>query len=149
MVLMILAAPLAAQQPAPTDVKAYLQRNWNEVSGWITKAAELVPADRYTYKPTASVRTFGQLVGHVADGLNYYCVRASGRNVEWSDPIEKGNTDKATVTAKLKESVDACHAQFSGNGAAGYLIDNVAHTSLHYGNIITYLRMMGLVPPSS
>jgi uncharacterized damage-inducible protein DinB len=147
--LVALAAPVAAQQPAPTDVKAYLQRNWNEVSGWIAKSADLVPADKYGYKPAATVRTFGQLIGHVADGLDFYCARAGGRNVEWADPIEKGLTDKATVTSKLKQSIDACNAQFSGNGAPGYLVDNVAHTSLHYGNIITYLRMMGLVPPSS
>jgi uncharacterized damage-inducible protein DinB len=142
-------ATVPSQQPAGNDATAALRKSFGEVSGWITKAADLVPADKYTYRPTPSVRTFGQLIGHVADGYNYYCGRAAGRNVQWSDAIEKGNTDKATLVPKLKQSADACTAAYGGTGQAGALIENVGHTSLHYGNIITYMRMLGMVPPSS
>jgi len=142
-------APTGAQQAATGDAVAALRRNFAEVSGWIARAADLVPADKYTYRPAPTVRTFGQLIGHIADGLNYYCARAGGRNVEWSDPIEKGSTDKAALAPKLKQSIDACNAVFGGSGQVGPLTDNVAHTSLHYGNVITYLRTMGLTPPSS
>ncbi len=95
------------------------------------------------------MRTFGQLIAHIADGQNYYCGRAAGKKIEWSDAVEKGGTDKATLVAKLKQSTDACTAAYGGNGQAGLLIGNIGHTSLHYGNIITYMRMMGLTPPSS
>jgi hypothetical protein len=50
---------------------------------------------------------------------------------------------------KLKQSIDACNAVYGGGGQVGALFGNVGHTSLHYGNIITYMRMLGLTPPSS
>ena len=143
----------AAAAPVPTpggsDAAPELRRSFVEVSVNISKAADMVPADKYTYRPAPTVRTFGQLGGHIADSYNYYCARAAGREIQWSDAIEKGNTSKATITAKLKQSLDVCTAAYGDAGKVGALIDNVGHTNLHYGNIITYLRMLGLVPPSS
>jgi hypothetical protein len=95
------------------------------------------------------VRTFAQLIGHIADSHRWYCANAAGRNTEWSDATEKGSSDKAALAQKLKESIDACNAVYAGTGRTKDLMANIAHTSLHYGNIITYMRMMGLVPPSS
>jgi hypothetical protein len=95
------------------------------------------------------VRTFGQLVAHIADSHNYYCARAMGNRVEWSDAIEKGTTTKAGLVQKLKESITGCAAGYAGAGQLGPLTENYGHTSLHYGNMITYIRMLGLVPPSS
>jgi uncharacterized damage-inducible protein DinB len=136
-----------AQSP---DTATELRNSFAEVSGWVTKAAEMVPDEKYSYKPVDSVRTFGQLVAHIADSYNYYCARGAGNNVEWSDPIEKGNTDKATLVPKLKQALDRCNDVYKGSsGRVGPLLGNVGHTSLHYGNIITYMRMLGLKPPSS
>ena len=147
--IMVLSSSAAAQQPGANDAKAAMKKGFTDVSGWVTKAAELVPADKYNYKPVQTVRTFGQLVAHIADSYAYFCAQAAGRKVEWADPVEKGATDKATLAPKLKQATDACASVYSGTGAALPLIDNVAHTSLHYGNMITYLRMLGLTPPSS
>lgn len=132
-----------------SDIAAELRRGFDEVSVNVAKSADLVPTDKYSYRPAASVRTFGQLIGHVADSYNYYCARATGRDVQWSDAIEKGATDKATLVPKLKQALQTCGPAYGGTGKAGALIENIGHTNLHYGNIITYLRMMGLVPPSS
>src|SRR5262249_19279142 len=131
------------------DTAAALRKNFAQVSGWVTKATELVPADKYTYRPTSSVRTFGQVVAHMADSYNYYCAFAAGRNVQWSDAIEKGSTDKATLVQKLKPATDACNAAYGDTGKTGALIENIGHTNLHYGNLITYLRMLGLTPASN
>jgi uncharacterized damage-inducible protein DinB len=140
---------LGAVQAAP-GANEELRKRFAEVSAAVTKSADMVPADKYSYRPVATVRTFGELVAHVADSYVWYCTRASGRNVEWSDAIEKGKTDKATVTQKLRESLALCTAAY-GNSSShiGGLISNLGHTNLHYGNVITYLRMMGLVPPTS
>jgi len=143
------AEPAPSPTPGGSDAGSELRRSFGEVSGYVTKAADLAPADKYTYRPAASVRTFGQLIGHIADSYNYYCARAAGRDIQWSDAIEKGNTSKPTIAAKLKQSLDVCTSAYAGAGKVGALIDNVGHTNLHYGNIITYLRMLGLVPPSS
>ena len=146
--MVVLASSAQAQRADST--RMLLKGGFEEVAGFITKAAELVPAERWNYRPVATVRTFGELVAHVADSYTWYCSRASGRNLEWSDAIEKGKTDKATVTQKLSEAMAVCTAAHGGSNAnIGPLFSNINHTSLHYGNIITYLRMLGLVPPSS
>ena len=129
------------------DVGTELRNGFNEVNGWVTKAADMVPADKYNYKPVDTVRTFGQLIAHITDSYNYFC---AGTKVEWSDAIEKGATDKDTLLPKLKEAVGKCNTAYSaGNAQFRPLFSNLGHTSLHYGNIITYMRMMGLKPPSS
>lgn len=143
-------ARAAASQPARVDpAMAAAQRSFTEASGWVTRAADLVPSERYAYRPAQTVRTFGQVIGHIADAYTYYCGRAAGRSVEWSDATEKGVTTKAALTAKLKQALDGCVAVYGGTGQIAPLIENVGHTSLHYGNLVTYIRMMGLVPPSS
>ena len=132
------------------DVATELRNGFNEVNGWVVQAAEMVPAEKYNYRPVDTVRTFGQLIAHVTDSYNYFCAHGVGNKVEWSTPVEKGNTDKDTLLPKLKEAVGKCNAAYSsGNGQMRPLFTNVGHTSLHYGNIITYMRMMGLKPPSS
>lgn len=131
------------------DPGSAVRKNWDLVAKWVSASAELVPADKFSYRPAASVRTFAQLVGHIADSHNYYCAAASGQKRDWSDPVEKGPQDRATLVARLKQSVDACNKVYTTAAQSEPLIDNVAHSSLHYGNVITYLRMMGLTPPSS
>ena len=132
------------------DAATELRKGFTEVSVWVTQAAEMVPDDKYNYRPVDSVRTFGQLVAHLVDSYNYFCARGAGNNVEWADPIEKGSTDKATLIPKLKQATDRCNEVYKGSsGRVGPLLGNVGHTSLHYGNIITYMRMIGLKPPSS
>jgi uncharacterized damage-inducible protein DinB len=147
--LVLFPAAAVAQSGGP-NVLDGLRGGFDEVHTAVSKSADLVPADKYTYRPVATVRTFGELVAHIADSYAWYCSRASGRNVQWSDAIEKGRTDKVTVTQKLRESLAVCTAAY-GNSSSnlGSLMANIAHTNLHYGNIITYLRMMGLVPPTS
>lgn len=147
MLSIVLAAPAAAQS-RPDSTRMLLRGGFDEVNGWITRAAEMVPAERYSYRPVATVRTFGEMVAHIVDGYNWYCGNATGRQVEWSDATEKGSLDKATLTAKLKAASEAC-AAVTANGRVMPLMQNIGHSNLHYGNLITYLRMMGMTPPSS
>lgn len=138
------------QQPATANPTAVVRAGFGEVADWVTKSADMVPSEKYSYKPVETVRTFGQLIGHIADSYNYFCARGAGNKVEWSDPIEKGTTDKATLVPKLKQALDKCNAVYGSNtGQLEPLMINVSHTSLHYGNIITYMRMLGMKPPSS
>jgi len=150
---LLFSAASAFGQSAPEktpDVSTDLRNGFNEVNEWITKAAEMVPAEKYSYRPVDTVRTFGQIIAHVTDSYNFFCARGAGNKVEWSDAVEKGGTDKDTLLPKLKEAVGRCNAAYSSSNAQlRPLFANVGHTNLHYGNIITYLRMMGLKPPSS
>lgn len=149
LVLGLLAAGPVAAQDANSDPVAALRRAFDEVSAWASAAAEMVPAEKYGYRPSEPVRTFGQLIGHLADSYNYYCAIAAGREVEWSDAIEKGVSDKAALVERLRQARATCTAPYASGGKFRALVDNVGHTSIHYGNIVTYLRMMGLTPPSS
>jgi uncharacterized damage-inducible protein DinB len=145
--LLLSAGAVFGQAASPSDE---VKKGFNEVNDWVVKAAEMVPADKYSYKPTDTVRTFGQLIAHITDSYNYFCARAVGNKAEWADPVEKGSTDKDTLMPKLKEAVGRCTAAYDAkNSQFGPLFANVGHTSLHYGNIITYMRMLGLKPPSS
>ena len=136
-------------QSSPEDATTALRGGFDQVSGWVTKAAEMVPAEKYSYKPVDTVRTFGQLIAHIADSYTYFCAVTAGKKVEWSEAIEKGPTDKATLMPKLKQALNGCTAANKNPVKVHELAQNMGHTALHYGNVITYMRMMGLVPPSS
>jgi hypothetical protein len=140
-----------AQTPATPTAAAAARFGFDEVSGWLAKSAELVPADKYTYKPVNTVRSFGELMAHAADGMNWYCGSArAAKDLQWSDAVEKGKTDKATVVAALKSATAGCNAAYASPTARiDKLMANVAHSRLHYGNAITYIRMLGMKPPSS
>jgi hypothetical protein len=140
-----------AQEPAMPPANAAVKFGFEEVSGWLAKSAELVPAEKYTYKPVGTVRSFGELMAHAADGMNWYCGSArAAKDLQWSDAVEKGGTDKAKVVAALKRATAACSAAYASPAARiDRLMGNLTHSNLHYGNAIVYLRMLGLKPPSS
>jgi uncharacterized damage-inducible protein DinB len=133
--------------------------------GNIVKAAEQMPEDKYGFQPTKEVRTFGQIVAHVADANNFFCSQVTATPKDYSDKIEKTATTKAAIVAALKASYDACGAAYGavkdadlsralkifGNdtNVAGALALNTSHNWEHYGNLVTYMRMNGMVPPSS
>jgi uncharacterized damage-inducible protein DinB len=125
-----------------------LKGAFDEISANISKAAALVPADKYAYQPVSTVRTFGQLVGHVIDAAEYYCGQSTGRGAAWSDSTALGRADQARLIAHLDAATASCRAA-TATGSVGPLIVNVAHANLHYGNMVTYMRLLGLVPPSS
>src|SRR5690349_12775912 len=66
------------------DAPKAVQAGFVEVSTWVTKAAALVPAEKYSYKPTTTVRSYGQIVAHLADSYLYYCGKATKRETQWS-----------------------------------------------------------------
>lgn len=145
---LLIAAPAFAQAGG-NDAAAAARKTFDEVAGNVTKTAELVPAEKYNYRPNEAVRTFAQQIAHIADSHNYYCAQVGGKKVEWSDPVEKGSLEKTALMRKLGESIAACKAAYGAGGQFGPMIENVGHTNLHYGNLITYVRMLGMKPPSS
>ena len=77
------ASSFAQSTPEKTpDVSTDLRNGFNEVNEWVTKAAEMVPAEKYNYRPVDTVRTFGQLIAHVTDSYNFFCARGAGNKVE-------------------------------------------------------------------
>ncbi len=130
----------------------------------VLKSAEEMPEENYSFKPVSTVRSFGQLIGHVADAQYEFCAAVVGDNKQ-PPGIEKSKTSKADLIQALKDGFAYCdqayssmtdaHAadmiKFFGHDAPklSILNFNISHTMEHYGNIVTYLRIKGLVPPSS
>jgi len=159
-----LAARPAAPAPSPMTAVAAAGEQWAEVSNYITKAAEQVSDSGYAYRPTASVRTFGQLIGHLAGVQDLMCGAVLGEKTNAEDSVEKGITTKAGLVTAIKASNEKCKKAYQiGESDANktvklfgversglyWLMSNMAHDNLHYGNIVTYMRMMNMVPPSS
>ena len=154
----------AAQAPAIT-ASGGLKNLYQNVRGWIVRAAETMPEEHYSFKPTPEVRSFGELLGHVANTQYNFCAPARKVDSPNKTNIEKAVTTKAGLVAALKDAFAFCDPAYEMPGdaamseevkfgtrpvAAGYTLTfNVAHNFEHYGNIVTYMRLKGLVPPSS
>jgi len=137
---------------------------WNAMTGYVTTAAEQMPEADYAFKPVATVRSFGELIGHIAGAQNMICAAALGEKQPNEDDIEKSVKTKAGLVAALKASTAYCARAYAQSDAAsagptklfgqdntriGALTLNAAHNAEHYGNIVTYMRIKNMVPPSS
>lgn len=160
--LVLAAAPLTAQAQDP--VLAAVKENWKGMITNVTAAAEEVTEANYSFKPTPEVRSFGQLIGHVAGTQNLICAAVLGDKVPAEDAIEKTAKTKAALVAALKASTAYCEKAYTlapakfGDSIEMFggkqtkiaaLTLNAVHDGEHYGNIVTYMRLKGMVPPSS
>src|SRR5277367_2837601 len=99
--------------PPANPITASEKGLYSAVSHWVVVAAENVPEENYSFKPTPEVRSFGQLVGHVADASYNFCSQAIGEANPAKD-IEKTKTSKADLVAALEGSVLYCNKTYSG-----------------------------------
>ena len=134
----------------------------------LADAAELMLADEYSFKPTQAVRSFAELVGHVAMGNFFFCSQAAGDRMPASQNLERV-TDKATLVQGLRDALAYCDRVYSGTDDTSFasrvkiggpggstdttrgavLVFNTTHNNEHYGNVVVYLRLKGHVPPST
>jgi uncharacterized damage-inducible protein DinB len=143
---------------------AALRASWQQQSGYLLRAAEQMPDSDYAFRPVATVRTFGQLIGHLAGSQNLICAAALGEPSKGEDEIEKSVTTKAGLVAALRASNEYCRRAYAQSDVAAArsttlfeekatrmfaLSLNATHDGEHYGNIVTYFRIRGMTPPSS
>jgi hypothetical protein len=165
---MMLAVGVAAQGGPPQTLVTEVQRQYVTVTNNASAAAEQFPEEKYTWQPTPDVRTWAQLVAHMTDDANSNCWMLAGLTAAPA-PVERGTPapnakSKADLVAGYKAAIDVCKKAFDnvtpatmtdpsgGRGNAsklGQLITITAHTNEHYGNMVTYMRLQTLVPPSS
>lgn len=166
------APNVSAQNPpaaaGANPVTAALRDNWDGAKRNITESADLMPEANYSFKPVDAVRTFGQILAHLA-GANYViCSAAKGeKSPHAEDAFEKAATTRAQIIKAVADSHAYCDGVFNsaddkklgetiempfsmGKGArAKALVMNIGHVNEHYGNLVTYFRLKGIVPPSS
>jgi uncharacterized damage-inducible protein DinB len=155
-----LSASMAASAKA---MHAIIRRN-------LAEAAASMPADEFAFKPTPEVRSFGEVVGHVAMANFYFCSQAKGAPMPSVQNLEKVAGKDALVKV-LNESLAYCDdayntttdanfnqaTKITGPGPGGgtqttrglILIFNTTHNNEHYGNLVVYMRLKGRVPPST
>lgn len=159
----LLGVPVAAQSPT-NPFTAMVTTSWQGLKKNLTASASLVPEAEYSFKPTPQVRSFGQIIGHLANDHYLMCSAAKGEKNPSAVDHERTAT-KAELIKALAASVAYCDAVYAAmtDAAAlqpieafgqkftrlGMLELNVTHGSEHYGNLVTYMRLKGHVPPSS
>ena len=166
--LIALMLVTTAQAPQASSISATIgsaRGVHDTVKGWLLKAADQVSEENYAFKPTKDVRSLGEVFGHIADANFMICSAASGQKAPMSG-VEKSKKTKAELREALAESFKFCDAAFASITDAnanetvkiflpgthtrlGVLAFNNAHEWEHYGNIVTYMRLKGMVPPSS
>lgn len=161
---LLVFAGLAQAQGNP--VAASLVQDYHSARDMVLRSAEKMPEENYSFRPAPEVRTFGEIIGHIADDQYNLCgpVRAETQKREYR-AIELSLHSKTELLGALKKAFAYCDAaydsfddraagetvKFSGSDRSKFkmLNWNLWHTWEHYGNLTTYLRIKGLVPPSS
>ena len=160
-VLAAFATPSFAQGKALADSLARMHAG---VALNVVEAAEKMPEAAFAFQPNKDVRTFGGFVGHVANASYSYCSRAKGEANPNKDDFEKA-LGKAALVAAIKGATAYCDAVYKAQTDASLsemvtmgqnqqprgqlLVQNISHSNEHYGNLVTYMRLKGLVPPST
>jgi len=158
----------AMQQPAqPATLVEEVRNMYTRIQGFIAASATQFPEDKYTWQPTPEVRSWARLVAHVVDDNNSMCSTVLGQqapprldtpnsnesaaNKMGKADLEKALADSAAVCAKAFDAVTPANMmERAGNRSKiAALMYNTSHNNEHYGNIVTYMRLQNLVPPSS
>lgn len=175
--LLSLGAPAAtAQNSAATSESIEAGVNGNPISEalrffyginkrYIIEGAEKMPESDYKFRPTPFARSFGQLLGHIADAQYLFCSQLRGEPNPLNRSLERELKTRTEILRAVKESFDYCDPVFeslidakltdksgaspAGQSRAAWAILNVYHGGEHYGNIATYLRLKYLVPPNT
>ena len=185
-------APAASAQPPVDPVATALKNGFDGISRNVAESAVKMPEENLAFKPTPEVRSFGEILGHVANSHYAYCSRVKGEKNPNAQDLEKV-TAKADLVKAVNDSIDYCKAVYASmtdakivqpvtpattapapSAPAGLRVDgapaaqaqkppapprpvvpfnvlnqNLTHDWEHYGNLVTYLRLKGLVPPST
>jgi uncharacterized damage-inducible protein DinB len=162
--LLTLVCAVQAQTPDLKSSSGYPKMVQKQVTAWIERAADKMPEEEYAFRPDPAVRSFGQVLGHVADANYSFCAGALGETIP-SPVIEKTKTTKAELKAALHEAFAYCNRAYDAltdaganetvrafgqeRNKLGVLWFNASHNLEHYGNLVVYMRVKGIVPPSS
>ena len=147
--------PIMASNPLTTTLSIFRSNMQDK----IMNSADEMPESKYSYRPTKDVRSFAEILNHVADISYTLCSNVKG---EANPATATAKRSKPEIMAYLKGSFDYCDGVYSGftdahlNDRADFfgaktnkmfILTQVGnHDALHYGNLVTYLRINGVVP---
>jgi hypothetical protein len=152
----------AAQGPVAAALQRFTARAQRNLVG----AAEEMPADKYAFKPTPAQMSFGDVIGHLADGNTMLCGMIAGtvKSGPMEEPPPAAGETKEQLVSRLKSSFTPCSSLSIDEAKLGdsvpffggrkvtraiavlALIDDWAD---HYSQLAIYLRLNGLLPPTA
>jgi uncharacterized damage-inducible protein DinB len=154
----------AAQNPISDSIR----NQWNGVKRNIKESADQMPEANYSFKPTPDVRSFGEILAHVAGASYVFCAAARGeKSPHGEEDFEKTATTRAAIVKATNDAIAYCDGAFTAltDATAGQMVQapfgtnqvprvnpllgQIGHDNEHYGNLVTYFRLKGMVPPSS
>lgn len=155
----------AQTQATPPDPIAPFRNFYNSTRKNVIGAAEKMPAEHFSFKPTNDVRSYAEMFGHIVDTNYWACAALRGEANPNKDDLEKTLKTKDEVVKAVNASFTYCDVAIKNLTVASLqetfkngpretpktspLLLLIAHSQEHYGNLVTYLRLKGIVPPSS
>ena len=163
-----LGTPAAQTRGGAQPVSDAVRGSWTSAKKNIRDTAEAVPEAQYSFSPVpGTVRTLGQIIGHVAGANFVFCSAAKGEKSPHAEEAFESLATKAALVKAWDDSVKYCDAVFQGltdktavesiempfgmgkGIRTSALLGNIGHLNEHYGNLVTYMRLKGIVPPTS
>ena len=151
----ILALGASAQQPTPPTLSKVVTEGLDEVGNKLVEMAQEFPEDKYNYKPSPEVRTFAEQLLHAAAGDVYLAKVAKGEKAKWTELTRDKYPTKADIVTVLKQSVNDVSSALKSKGdelvkaRPDLWIGVLEHSGEHYGQLVVYYRLNGIVPPES
>lgn len=158
---LVLPATVAAADDNP--LSAHNRLIYRGLKIVMVRSAEKLPPENYGFRPVATVRTFGEIIAHVTGWQYRACSSVLGETPPAK--VDQTKPSKAELILALKDAFAYCDKAYDGltDATAGEIVTsmnrdtpklgvlsaNNIHTIEHYGNLVTYLRMNDIVPPTS
>ncbi len=166
--VLTLSAQAPAQPRPPQTFPAYLQGQYATLKRNITGSVDKMPAEHFAFKPVPEVMSYAEMLTHIVETQYGYCSTVKGA-ANAGASLNFKVTDKAAVGQLVKDSFAYCDDAFAAvtnenalemltRGSApnqrqlarvNQLTQLIVHGNEHYGNLVTYMRIKGIVPPSS
>jgi DinB superfamily len=145
---------LAQSQRPPQTAAQSLSAGFNFVHKQILDMAKDFPEEKYGFRLRPEMRSFGEVIVHVASGTVYAAKAGMGEKVKWDELDPKNYRGKAAIVALLEKAIADAQAAMKQNpeGPAKNLqpfLDVMEHSAEHYGLLVAYYRANGIVPPAS
>ena len=166
--ILVSVASAGPQAQSANPISDGVRGQWNSVKRNLQQSSEMMPEGSYDYRPVDGVRNFGEILAHVAGASYVFCAAAKGEKTPFAEEhFEKTATTRPAIIKATSDAIAYCDAAFTAltDASAGQmvaqpfgqgqtpriavLVGNLGHINEHYGNLVTYFRINGIVPPSS
>jgi hypothetical protein len=143
------------QQRQPPDPAKALTNSLTSVNKQLLEMAEDFPAEKYGFRASPEVRSFGEVIVHAMSGTVYAAKAGRGEDVQWTEIDPKGYKDKAAIVDAFRKAVADCDASLKATPATRFAaspqpwLSVIEHTGEHYGQLVVYYRLNKMVPPAS